>query len=296
MFLQKTIRASTKVSGIGLHSGKPCDLVFRPAPPDTGVFFVRKDLPGEPFVKVDVKNVVATGFATTLGGEAFSVATVEHCLSAVSAFRIDNLIIELSGPEIPITDGSAFSFAEALLSVGLLELDRPRSYILVEKPFVFEEGDKRASLMPYQGLRLSVVIDFPHPLVGKQKIDLDVGELSFMRELARARTFGFFQEVEQLHARGLALGGGLHNAIVLDSDRIMNPEGLRWPDEFVRHKALDALGDLVTLGHPLLGHLSLYKAGHDFVNKFIKAFLASDTYHFVELGAAREKSAVSSDR
>jgi UDP-3-O-[3-hydroxymyristoyl] N-acetylglucosamine deacetylase len=289
MFLQKTIRASTKVSGVGLHSGKPCDLVFRPAPPDTGVFFVRKDLPGEPFVKVDVKNVVATGFATTLGGEAFSVATVEHCLSAVSAFRIDNLIIELSGPEIPITDGSAESFATALLSVGLIEQDRARNYVLVERPFVFEEGDKRASLMPYQGLRLSVVIDFPHPLVGKQKIDLDVGELSFMRELARARTFGFYQEVEGLHARGLALGGGLHNAIVLDADRIMNPEGLRWPDEFVRHKALDALGDLVTLGFPLLGHLSLYKAGHDFVNKFIKAFLNSNSFHFVELGAAREK-------
>jgi UDP-3-O-[3-hydroxymyristoyl] N-acetylglucosamine deacetylase len=286
MFLQKTIRNRVKVEGIGLHSGKPCTLHFVPAPPNTGVSFVRSDLPGRPSLKVSALNVSATGYATTLGGPQFSVSTVEHCLSALSALRIDNLIIELDGPEIPITDGSSKHFLEALQKVGLIEQDQPRRYFLITQPVHYSEGEKQASIFPYQGLRVTVTIDFPHPSIGKQKLDLDINEQSFSREVAGARTFGFMKDVEALQKQGLALGGSLQNAIVLDERGILNPEGLRWPDEFVRHKALDALGDLVTLGSPLMGHLVLYKAGHDLMNKFVRLLLNSpDHSRLVELGA-----------
>lgn len=286
MFLQKTIRSRIQVQGIGLHSGQPCTLSFVPAPPGTGVSFVRSDLPGRPSLKVNSQNVTATGYATTLGGQEFSVATVEHCLSALSALRIDNLMIELDGPEIPITDGSSKDFLAALQKVGLVEQDQPREYFLITQPVHYSEGDKQASLFPYQGLRVTVTIDFPHPAIGKQKMDLDINEQSFSREIARARTFGFLKDVESLKAKGLALGGSLENAVVLDDRGVVNPDGLRWPDEFVRHKTLDALGDLVTLGSPLMGHLVLYKAGHDLMNKFVRHLLAStDCYRRVELGA-----------
>lgn len=286
MFLQKTIRSRTQVQGIGLHSGKPCTLSFVPAPAGTGVSFVRADLPGSPSLKVAAENVSATGYATTLGGSHFSVSTVEHCLSALSALRIDNLIIELDGPEIPITDGSATHFLFALLKAGLVELDAPRQYFLVTQPLHFSEGEKQASVFPYQGLRLTVTIDFPHPTIGKQTLDLDINEHSFNREIASARTFGFLKDVEALQAQNLALGGSLQNAIVLDAKGVMNPEGLRWPDEFVRHKALDALGDLVTLGYPLMGHLVLYKAGHDLMNKFVRELKTNENaFRLVDLGA-----------
>lgn len=286
MFLQKTIRSRVKVEGIGIHSGKPCNLYFVPAPPGTGVSFVRSDLPGRPSLKVLAQNVSATAYATVLGGEHFSVSTIEHCLSALSALRIDNLMIELDGPEIPITDGSSRDFLKALLKVGLIEQDQPRRYCLVTQTLHLSDGDKQASVFPYHGLRVTVTIDFPHPSIGKQKIDLDINEQSFAREIASARTFGFLKDAQMLQSRGLALGGSLENAIVLDDKGIMNPEGLRWPDEFVRHKALDALGDLVTLGYPLMGHLVLYKAGHDLLNKFVRQLLNSpDASRLVELGA-----------
>jgi UDP-3-O-[3-hydroxymyristoyl] N-acetylglucosamine deacetylase len=286
MFLQKTIYRRVQVEGLGLHSGQTCRLNFVPAPSDTGVHFVRKDLPGSPSLKVHASNVTATGYATTLGGKEFSVATVEHCLSALSALRIDNLVIELDGPEIPITDGSAAEYLRALQSVGLVEQDQPRKYCSVTRPIYFSEGDKQAYVLPYQGLRLSVTIDFPHPAIGRQKLDLDINEQSFAREIAGARTFGFIKDVEELQKRGLALGGSLANAIGLDDNRVLNPEGLRFVDEFARHKALDALGDLVTLGMPLMGHVVLYKAGHDIMNKLVKKILDNPAcYRHVELGA-----------
>lgn len=298
MFLQKTIRKRTVVNGIGVHSGKPCSLTFIPAPPNTGVHFVRSDLPEKPSLSAQAENVKATGYATTLGGAVFSVSTVEHCLSALSALRIDNLFIELDGPEIPICDGSASAFLEALHKVGLVEQDQPRKYCYVTQPIYFSEGEKQAYVVPYHGLRLTVTIDFPHPKIGKQKFDIDVNDQSFTREIAQARTFGFLKDVEALQARGLALGGSLDNAIVLDENGIINPGGLRFDDEFVRHKALDALGDLVTLGMPLMGHVVLHKSGHDIMNKLIKKIIESkDSYKHIELGAdlteeARLKSTV----
>lgn len=207
-------------------------------------------------------------------------------MSAISALRIDNLIIELDGPEIPICDGSARDFLEALHKVGMVEQDQPRKYCYVTQPIYFEEGEKQAYVVPYHGLRVTVTIDFPHPAIGKQKIDLDINDQSFTREIAQARTFGFMKDVEALKARGLARGGSLDNAIVLDDQKILNPEGLRFADEFVRHKTLDALGDLVTLGMPLMGHVVLHKAGHDVMNKLIRKIIDSkDCFKHIELGA-----------
>lgn len=293
MFLQKTIRKRVVVKGVGIHSGDPCSLTFRPAPPDTGVYFIRTDLPNSPALKVHANNVLATTNQTTIGGSEFSVATIEHCVSALSALRIDNLFIELDGPEIPICDGSARDFLRALIEVGMVEQDQPRKYCYIQEPIYFSEGEKHAYVLPYHGLRLTVTIDFAHPVIGKEKIDIDINEESFAREVAGARTFGFIQDVEKLKAMGLAKGGSLDNAIVLDQHHILNPEGLRWKDEFVRHKALDALGDLVTIGMPLMGHVVLYKAGHDIMNKLVRKILGStSSYRHVELGAdisAQEK-------
>lgn len=286
MFLQKTIRKRTEVRGVGIHSGNPCTLTFRPAPAGTGVYFVRSDLPGQPALKVSARAVEATTLQTTIGGPLFSVATIEHCLCALSALRIDNLFIELDGPEIPICDGSAKEFCEAILRVGMVEQEQPRKYCYITEPISLTEGDKHAYVVPYHGLRLTVTIDFPNPAIGRQKLDLDINEQTFSREIAAARTFGFVREVEALQAKGLARGASLQNAIGLDDKGVVNPGGLRWPDEFVRHKALDALGDLTTLEMPLMGHVVLYKAGHDLMNKLVRKMMdSSSSYRHVELGA-----------
>jgi UDP-3-O-[3-hydroxymyristoyl] N-acetylglucosamine deacetylase len=286
MFLQRTLRQRATVEGIGLHTGEPARLHFCPAPANTGIYFVRRDLPGAPAISTRHDFVKATSMATTLGGQAFSVSTVEHCLSTLAALRIDNLFIELEGPEIPIGDGSARVFLEAILNAGTVEQDEPRKYAYVSHPIYYGDDDKRACVLPYNGFKISCTIDFPHRAIGRQSLEVDINEYTFSREIARARTFGFLKDVEALRARGLALGGTLDNAIVLDHEAVINPGGLRWPDEFVRHKVLDALGDLVTLGMPLMGHLVLYKAGHDLMNRLVKKIIDSpDSYRHIELGA-----------
>lgn len=271
MLLQKTIKAPVEVKGHGLHTGQKSSLIFRPAMPNTGIVFVRNEDPSRPasFIKVHSDQVVDTRLATTLGSGNFRISTVEHCLCAMSALRIDNLIIELDGPEIPIIDGSSIHFLKALQKVGLIEQSMPRQYWVIHQPIRVVSGDKWAEALPYHGLRLTVTIDFPHPAIGRQEIDIDINETSFEQELARARTFGFLKDVEYLQSHGLARGGSLENAIVLDENRVLNPEGLRWPDEFVRHKALDALGDLTLLGAPLMGHIRLFKAGHDLLHQLV---------------------------
>jgi UDP-3-O-[3-hydroxymyristoyl] N-acetylglucosamine deacetylase len=286
MFLQRTIRQRATVEGIGLHTGAPARLTFCPAPEGTGIHFVRRDLPGSPSISTQAERVVATTMATTLGGEAFSIATVEHCLSTLAALRIDNLVIELDGPEIPIGDGSAAVFLKAILSAGLCEQNEPRKYAYITQPVFEGDHDKHAYVTPYNGLRISCTIEFPHPRIGRQTFDLDVTDSSFAREVARARTFGFLKDVEALRAKGLARGGSLDNAIVLDHVEILNPDGLRWDNEFVRHKVLDALGDLVTLGMPLMGHVVLHRAGHDLMNRLVRKILVSpERYRHIELGA-----------
>lgn len=286
MFLQRTIRSRATVEGIGLHTGAPAKLTFCPAPEGTGIYFVRRDLPGSPAISTQADRVTATSMATTLGGDAFSVSTVEHCLSTLAALRIDNLFIELDGPEIPIGDGSGAPFLEAILNVGLVEQSQPRRYAYITQPIFQGDQEKHAYVVPYNGLRISCTIEFSHPRIGLQTMEIDITEQSFAREIARARTFGFLKDVEALRARGLARGGSLDNAIVLDHTDIMNPEGLRWENEFVRHKVLDALGDLVTLGMPLMGHVVLHRAGHDLMNRLVHKILASpERYRHIELGA-----------
>jgi len=293
MFLQRTIRSRTTVDGIGLHTGAPARLTFCPAPEGTGIYFVRRDLPGVPAISTQAELVTATTMATTLGGAEFSVSTVEHCLSTLAALRIDNLIIELDGPEIPIVDGSAGPFLDAILKVGFADQNQPRKYAYITQPIMEGDAEKHAYVVPYNGLRISCTIDFPHPLIGLQSMSIDITESSFTREVARARTFGFLKDVEALRARGLARGGSLENAVVLDHDKILNPEGLRWPDEFVRHKVLDALGDLVTLGMPLMGHVVLHRAGHDLMNRLVRKILESnERFRHIELGSGLPDSAV----
>ncbi len=286
MFLQRTIRTRVEVKGIGLHTGKDATLTFCPAPANTGVYFVRSDLPGRPALKAHAGSVNATTMATTVGGPHFSVSTIEHCLSTLAAFRIDNLFIELDGPEIPIGDGSAKTFLDALLKAGMIEQEEPRKYAYINQTIYYGDSDKHAYITPYNGLRVTATIEFSHPRIGRQTMDIDINEQSFVREVAQARTFGFMKDVEMLRSKGLALGGSMDNAIVLDQEEILNKEGLRFPDEFVRHKVLDALGDLVTLGMPLMGHVVLYKAGHDLMNKLVRKILETpESYRFIELGA-----------
>lgn len=285
MFLQQTIRKKVTITGVGLHTGAEASISFCPAPPDTGVFFVRRDLPGCPSLSVLANFVSATSYATTLGNEHFAVSTVEHCLSSITALRIDNLYIELSGPEIPICDGSALVFLKELLKAGVVEQDMPRKYIFVNQPIFVGNSEKHAYVVPYNGLRVTCTIDFAHSSIGQQRYDIDVNIANFEKDIAPARTFGFLRDVEALRSRGLARGGTLDNAIVLDDETVMNPSGLRFPDEFVRHKVLDAIGDLVTLGRPLLGHVVLFKAGHDLMNQLNKAILSSpDKTKLVDLG------------
>ena len=274
--------------GTGLHTGKPARLTFCPAPTDIGIYFVRTDLKGRPAISARAQFVRATTMATTLGEDLFSVSTVEHCLSALTALRIDNLFIELDGPEVPIGDGSAYPFLQALLEAEIAEQDQPRKYAYIDQLIHYGNKEKYAYVVPYNGLRVTCTIEFPHPKIGRQVLDLDVNEYTFATELARARTFGFLGDVENLRRRGLARGGSLENAVVLDTEDIINPEGLRFKDEFVRHKILDALGDLATLGLPLMGHLVLYKTGHEVMNHLIRKILASPrNYRHIELGGQR---------
>jgi UDP-3-O-[3-hydroxymyristoyl] N-acetylglucosamine deacetylase len=273
MFLQRTFRRSSIVDGIGLHTGKPCRLTFRPAPTDIGVHIIKKGNGKSPSIRVFAENVKATTNATTIGSSEFSVSTVEHCLSTLAALRIDNAFIEIEGPEIPIVDGSSLNFLQAIELAGVVEQDQPRKYIYIREPIQVTDGDKFASVSPYNGLRITCTIEFSHPAIGTQSIDIDINEVSFAREIAGARTFGFMKDVEKLHSMGLALGGSFENAVVLDHEKVLNEEGLRYPDEFVRHKVLDALGDIVTLGAPLMGHIVLHKAGHDLLNRLVRKIL-----------------------
>lgn len=286
MFLQRTIRKKVSVEGIGLHSGQPVQLTFRPAPEGSGIHFFRMDLSHHPSVPAQADFVTTTQFATTVGRNGISISTVEHCLSAVAALRLDNLFIEVNGPELPIIDGSARPFYDALQSVGFQQQEIPRKYAFVTEHLFLGDQDKYATLAPYSGLRITCTIEFAHPKIGLQSLDLDINESSYEVELAGARTFGFLKDVESLKAKGLARGGSLENAVVMNTSDIINPEGLRYPDEFVRHKILDALGDLATLGMPLMGHVTLYKSGHDMMNRLVKKVIERpECFRAIEIGS-----------
>ncbi len=267
---QTTIDHAVECSGIGLHSGKLVSLRLLPAAADSGILFSLRTGRSTRFVRPSPEAVVATQLSTTLGQGDARVATVEHLLAAVRGLHIDNLLIEVTGGEIPIMDGSAASFVFLLHTAGVRVLNRPRTIFRLRQPFSLESEGKWIKARPYNGVRIDCTIAFPHPLIGEQSLSLELTPEAFARKLAKARTFGFLKQVEALHRNGLALGGSLDNAIVLDDFGIVNTEGLRYADEFVRHKVLDFIGDLAVLDYPLHGHFEAFCSGHALNNAFVR--------------------------
>jgi len=287
MILQRTIKTPTEISGIGLHSGANIRLRLRPAPADTGIIFHRRENERVVAIKAVAENVVDTRLATVLGREDLSVSTVEHFLAALAACGIDNLHVDIDGPEIPILDGSAAPFVKLIEEAGIEGLDAAKRFIAIRKPISLIEGEKRISIIPSRFFRITFDIAFEHKAIALQQYSMKFSTESFRRDIAPARTFGFLHEVEYLKANGLARGGSLENAVVIDDDGVMNPEGLRYQDEFVRHKILDSCGDFSLLGAPMLGHIRAFKAGHDLNAKMVRKILDSpDHWTYVEFSEA----------
>lgn len=288
MLQQRTLKTLTRAVGVGLHSGQRVELTLRPAQPDTGIVFRRVDLPQPVDIPINAEAVTDTRLASTISVGGAKVHTVEHLMSACAGLGIDNLYVDITAEEVPILDGSSASFVFLLQSAGI-ELQRaPKRFIRVNRPVEVREGSganaKWARLTPYHGYKLSFEIDFDHPAVDStgQRVEFDLGLGNYSRDIARARTFGFTRDVEMMRASGLALGGSLDNAIVMDDYRVLNSDGLRYDDEFVKHKILDAMGDLYILGRPLLASYSAYRGGHALNNQLLRALLAQpDAYEKV---------------
>jgi len=276
MLKQRTLKSLVKSSGVGLHTGQKVRMVLRPAPPDTGIVFRRIDLASPVSIPARAESVGEARLASTLIKDGVKVHTVEHLMSALAGLGIDNAFVDLDAPELPIMDGSASPFALLIQQAGIAEQGAPKRFLRVRKTVEVKEGDKWARLEPYEGLRMSFSIEFRHPVIDRstQSVTVDFAETSYLKEIARARTFGFMHEVEDLKDSGLALGGGLDNAVVLDEHSVLNSDGLRFADEFIRHKLLDAMGDLYLLGRPLLGAFTAHKSGHALNNKLARAALA----------------------
>jgi len=273
MHHQTTISKSVRCSGVGLHSGRKVGLELLPADADTGIIFCLKNGDGEKFITPTPENVVGTGLATTLGNGDGHVSTVEHLLAALRGLGIDNILVKADGSEIPIMDGSAASFVYLLRSAGLVRQNRTRRVLAVTKPFAHSDGEKSIKVKPYDGFRVDYRIEFEHPHIGTQTLSYELTPDSFVRGVAKARTFGFLKEVELLHKNGLALGGSLDNAVVLDEYGVLNDEGLRYKDEFVRHKILDFIGDMAVAPLPLFGHFTVSCSGHAFNNEFLRLLM-----------------------
>ncbi|SHJ78189.1 UDP-3-O-[3-hydroxymyristoyl] N-acetylglucosamine deacetylase [Malonomonas rubra DSM 5091] len=273
MILQRTIEKSITISGIGLHSGARINLKLRPAEANTGIVFYRTDGEQTIAIKASHENVVDTRMATVIGSQGATVSTIEHFMAALSAFGIDNLNVDIDGPEVPVLDGSAAPFIREIQQAGIKALPQSRKFIAIRKPLEIIEGEKRISIIPSRFFRITFDIAFDHKAISVQQYSMKFTTENFCKDIASARTFGFLQEVEYLKANGLARGGSLENAVVIDNDGVMNPEGLRYPDEFVRHKILDACGDFSLIGHPILGHIRAFKAGHDLNAKMVQTIL-----------------------
>ena len=280
MLAQRTLKSLTQAVGVGLHSGQRVELTLRPAPPDSGIVFRRVDLPQPVDIVISPEAVTDTRLASTISSGSTKVLTVEHLMSACAGLGIDNLVIDITAEEVPILDGSASSFVFLLQSAGIALQNAPKRFVRILKPVEVREGEganvKWARLTPYEGYKLSFEIDFDHPAVDStgQRVEFDMGSGTYSRDIARARTFGFTKDVEMMRANGLALGGGLDNAIVMDDYKVLNSEGLRYNDEFVKHKILDAMGDLYLLGKPLLAAYSAFRSGHAMNNKLLRELLA----------------------
>ena len=288
MLQQRTIKTLTRAVGMGLHSGQRVEMTLRPAQPDTGIVFRRVDLPEPVDIPITAQAVVDTRMASTIGVGSAKVHTIEHLMSALCGLGIDNLYIDITAEEVPILDGSSSSFMFLLQSAGIVKQRASKEFVRVLRPVEVREGEgakgKWARLEPYHGFRLQFEIDFAHPAVDStgQRVAFDMSSGSYVRDIARARTFGFTRDVEMMRASGLALGGSLDNAIVMDDYRVLNSDGLRYDDEFVKHKILDAMGDLYILGRPLLASYSAYRGGHALNNQLLRALLAQpDAYEKV---------------
>jgi len=280
MLQQITLKSLTRATGVGLHSGARVELTLRPAAADTGVVFRRVDLPQPVDIPVSAEAVTDTRLASTISKDGAKVLTVEHLMSALAGLGIDNCYVDISAEEVPILDGSSASFVYLLQSAGVVLQPAPKRFIRVLKPIEVREGEGRnlkwARLEPYHGYKLGFEIEFSHPAVNAtgQRVTFDYGTHEYARDIARARTFGFTRDVEMMRANGLALGGGLDNAIVMDDVKVLNADGLRFNDEFVKHKILDAMGDLYLLGKPMLASYTAYRSGHAMNNQLLRALLA----------------------
>jgi UDP-3-O-[3-hydroxymyristoyl] N-acetylglucosamine deacetylase len=276
---QRTIRNSIRATGVGLHTGRKVLMTVRPGAPDTGIVFQRTDLPGSNDIPARAGFVGETNLGTTLIQGDAKVSTVEHLLSAFAGLGIDNARVEVNAPEVPIMDGSAGPFVFLLQSAGLEEQSVPKRFTRVKRTVRVEDGDKWAQFDPYEGFRVNFEIEFDHPIFKRrlQRATMDFSTTAFLKEISRARTFGFMRDLEMLRSRNLALGGTLDNAIVLDETKVLNEDGLRYEDEFVKHKILDAIGDLYLLGHSLIGEFSGHKSGHGLNNKLLRTLLADTT-------------------
>jgi UDP-3-O-[3-hydroxymyristoyl] N-acetylglucosamine deacetylase len=299
---QRTLKTITRAVGLGVHGGQKVELTFKPAPPDAGIAFRRVDLPTPVTIPVTAQTVCDTRMATTIspGGDpgAPKVQTIEHLLSACAGLGLDNLVIDISGEEVPVLDGSAASFVYLLQSAGIELQDAPKRFIRVKKPVEIREGEgaslKWARLAPHHGYVLTFEIEFDHPAVDAtgQRVSFDMGSGRYKRDIARARTFGFSKDVEAMRARGLGLGGSMDNVIVLGDTRVLNEGGLRYDDEFVKHKILDAIGDLHVAGRPMLAHYTAYKSGHALNNKLLRQLLADkDAWESVTFDDAKDAPA-----
>ncbi len=298
---QRTIQRRVEMAGIGLHSGSPARMALLPAPRDTGIVFVRTDV--RPVVEIEAKteNVVDTALATRIGtldeeGRLIRIGTIEHLMACLYGLGIDNVRVEIAGPELPAMDGSAAPFVRAVQSAGVREQGAGRRVLVIKKKVEVRDGSRLARIVPARRPRVSCSVDYDHPLVGSQRIDADLSEDLFVKSLCSARTFGFLRDVRRMKAAGHALGGSLENAVVIGDSSILNAGGLRFKDEFVRHKALDAMGDLALLGMPVLGHVTAVCSGHEMHNRLCREVLAhTEAFEIIETVADEEEQYVPHD-
>jgi len=289
MLYQTTLRKPIFCSGIGLHSGLTTRMNIRPADVDTGIVFIRQDLGKKVRIRAHIDNVIDATLATTIGQEGVKVSTVEHLMAAFAGVGVDNAEVELDAPEVPIMDGSSEPFNALLKNAGIQVQEKPKKFVIVKHPVTVVDGDRQATLLPSSDFKLSYTIDFRHPLISNQFYLIQISNGNFEREISRARTFGFLREYETLKARGFARGGSLENAVVVGESGVLNEGGLRFADEFVRHKILDSIGDLWLLGAQVIGHFIGYKSGHTLNHKLIHKLLSNKEWFDVQAFSSEEE-------
>jgi len=275
---QRTVASEISCTGIGLHSGKKLKLTIKPTPPNSGITFERVDISPCSIVKASFDNVIGTNMATTIGFNGYSVTTVEHIMAAFFGMGIDNALVQIDGGEVPIMDGSSAPFVFLLKNAGVTVQNSNKKFLVVKKPVKVEDGNRSVHLYPSNELKITYKIDFNHPLIKDQTYELSFSQSSFIQEISKARTFGFLKDVETLQNNGLAQGGSLDNAIVVDEFRVLNEDGLRYKDEFVRHKILDFIGDLAIIGHIPIGHFVVERSGHTLNQQLLRKFMAQEKY------------------